>query len=89
MQIDSVKREIYVAFNTSHRPVTITLPERPGYKWEPLVDTGKATPFDYIPTDDPERDIAVGQYAHFLNANLYPMISYSSIILLLSPENAA
>ncbi|KAA8522692.1 hypothetical protein F0562_009146 [Nyssa sinensis] len=41
MQIDSKKGELYVAFNTSHLPVTITLPERPGYRWEPLVDTSK------------------------------------------------
>ncbi|XP_031373341.1 isoamylase 1, chloroplastic isoform X2 [Punica granatum] len=87
--IDSVKGEIYVAFNASHLPVTITLPERPGYRWEPLVDTGKPTPFDFIPAEHPGRDIAVTQYSHFLNANLYPMLSYSSIILLLSPENGA
>lgn len=86
MQIDSVKGEIYIAFNTSHLPITISLPERPGYRWEPLVDTGKTVPFDFIPTEDPQRDIAVSQYAHFLNANLYPMTSYSSIILL---RNAA
>ncbi|KAK4757796.1 hypothetical protein SAY87_019097 [Trapa incisa] len=86
--IDSVQGEIYIAFNTSHLPITITLPERPGHRWEPLVDTGKSAPFDFIPADDPQRGMAVSQYAHFLNANLYPMISYSSIILLLSPEIA-
>ncbi|GKB46129.1 DNAse I-like superfamily protein [Tanacetum coccineum] len=41
-QTDSIKGELYIAFNTSHLPVTITLPERPGYRWEPLVDTRKA-----------------------------------------------
>ncbi|KAK5834700.1 isoamylase 1, chloroplastic [Gossypium arboreum] len=87
--IDSVKGEIYVAFNTSHLPVTITLPERPGYRWEPLVDTSKPAPFDFLSNEVPERELAIKQYAHFLDANLYPMLSYSSIVLLLSPDENA
>ncbi|XP_057417188.1 isoamylase 1, chloroplastic [Lotus japonicus] len=87
--VDSVKREIYIAFNTSHLPVTITLPERPGYRWEPLVDTGKSAPYDFLTPDLPGRDIAIQQYAQFLDANLYPMLSYSSIILLRTPDENA
>lgn len=87
MQVDSVKGEIYVAFNTSHLPVTITLPERPGYKWQPLVDTSKPLPFDFLSNDVPERDTAIKQYSQFTEANLYPMLSYSSIILLLCPAD--
>ncbi|XP_022973965.1 isoamylase 1, chloroplastic [Cucurbita maxima] len=87
--VDSVKREIYIAFNASHLPVTVTLPERLGYRWEPLVDTGKISPFDFLTSDLEERDVAIQQYAHFLDANLYPMLSYSSIILLLFPEKHA
>ncbi|XP_075674208.1 isoamylase 1, chloroplastic [Castanea sativa] len=87
--IDSVKGEIYVAFNASHLPVVITLPEHPGFRWEPLVDTSKPTPYDFLSIDLPGRDIAYDQYAHFLDANLYPMLSYSSIILILSPEESA
>ncbi|KAG9449304.1 hypothetical protein H6P81_009269 [Aristolochia fimbriata] len=84
--MDSGKGEIYVAFSTSHLPVTITLPERPGFRWEPLVDTSKAAPYDFLAEDTPERNIAIQQYAHFLNGNLYPMLSYSSVILLLCPD---
>ncbi|XP_044464642.1 isoamylase 1, chloroplastic [Mangifera indica] len=84
--IDSVKGEIYVAFNTSHLAVTVALPERPGYRWEPLVDTSKSAPFDFLSSDLPERETAIKQYSHFLDSNLYPMLSYSSIILLLSPH---
>ena len=84
LQIDSVKRELYVAFNASHVAVVIALPERPGYKWEPLVDTGKPAPYDFLASDIPNREVAVQQYAHFLDNNLYPMISYSSIVLTLS-----
>ncbi|XP_038696318.1 isoamylase 1, chloroplastic isoform X2 [Tripterygium wilfordii] len=81
---DSVKGEIYVAFNATHLPVTVTLPERPGYRWEPLVDTSKPSPFDFLTSNLPERETAVKQYSQFLDANLYPMLSYSSIILTLS-----
>ncbi|ESW32223.1 hypothetical protein PHAVU_002G303600 [Phaseolus vulgaris] len=87
--VDSVKGEIYVAFNMSHLPFTITLPERPGYRWEPLVDTSKPIPFDFLTPDLPGRDIAIQQYAHFLDANMYPMLSYSSIILLRTPDQNA
>ncbi|XP_071725446.1 isoamylase 1, chloroplastic isoform X1 [Rutidosis leptorrhynchoides] len=83
---DSVKGELYIAFNTGHLPVTITLPERPGYKWDPLVDTSKPAPFDFLSHDIPERELAIKQYSQFLDANLYPMLSYSSIILLLTPD---
>ncbi|ESQ52690.1 hypothetical protein EUTSA_v10016275mg [Eutrema salsugineum] len=83
--VDSVKREIYVAFNASHLATLVSLPDRPGYRWEPFVDTSKPSPFDCITPDLPERDTAMKQYRHFLDANMYPMLSYSSIILLLSP----
>ncbi|KAK7369843.1 hypothetical protein VNO80_11889 [Phaseolus coccineus] len=87
--VDSVKGEMYVAFNTSHLPFTITLPERPGYRWEPLVDTSKPMPYDFLTPDLPGREIAIQQYAHFLDANMYPMLSYSSIILLRTPDQNA
>lgn len=84
-QVDSVKKEIYVGFNTSHLATLVTLPNRPGYRWEPFVDTSKPSPFDCITHDLPGRETAMKQYRHFLDANMYPMLSYSSIILLLSP----
>ncbi|CAL9041623.1 isoamylase 1, chloroplastic-like isoform X1 [Musa acuminata AAA Group] len=83
---DSLKGEIYVAFNTSHLPVTVTLPERLGYRWEPLVDTSKPVPYDFLSDDVPDRATAVKLYSHFLDANLYPMLSYSSVILILQPD---
>lgn len=84
--MDSAKGELYVAFNTSHLPVTAMLPERPGYRWKPLVDTSKPAPFDFLSDDLLDREVAIKQFSHFLDANLYPMLSYSSIILLLSPD---
>lgn len=85
-QIDSVKKEIYIAFNSSHLPVIVTLPERPGYRWEPLVDTSKPAPYDFLSTEIPERALVIQQYAHFLDGNIYPMLSYSSIVLTLVPD---
>ncbi|XP_065847541.1 isoamylase 1, chloroplastic isoform X2 [Euphorbia lathyris] len=84
--IDLVKGEIYIGFNASHLPVMVALPERPGFRWEPLVDTGKSAPFDFLSSNLPERGIAIKQYSHFLDANSYPMLSYSSIILILTPD---
>lgn len=84
----SLKGEIYVAFNASHLPVAITLPNRPGYRWEPLVDTGKPTPYDFLSDDLPDRDTAAEQFAHFLDSDLYPMLGYSSIIVILHPSEA-
>lgn len=85
--MDSVKGEIYIAFNASHLPVIVTVPDRPGFRWEPLADTGKSTPYDFLSDDLDDRKIATKQVAHFLDSNLYPMISYSSIILLLYPDS--
>ncbi|KAG0479939.1 hypothetical protein HPP92_010797 [Vanilla planifolia] len=81
--LDSVKGEMYVAFNASYLPVIVTLPDRPGFRWEPLVDTAKATPYDFLSDDVNNRKAATQQVAHFLDSNLYPMLSYSSIIMLL------
>jgi len=86
LQRDLVKGEIYIAFNTSHLPVIVTLPDHPGCRWEPYVDTSKPAPFDFLTDELPEREIAIKQYQCFLDANLYPMLSYSSIILLLKPD---
>ncbi|KAH6779241.1 isoamylase 1 [Perilla frutescens var. hirtella] len=84
--IDSVKRELYIAFNASHVAVVVALPERAGYKWEALVDTSKAAPYDFLCDDVPERETAMQQYAHFLDNNVYPMLSYSSIVLTLCTD---
>jgi len=83
---DETKGEIYVAFNTSHLPVVVGLPPRPGFRWEPVVDTGKAAPYDFLTDDLLDRALTVNQFSHFLNSNLYPMLSYSSIILVLHPD---
>lgn len=32
---------LYCAFNTSHKPQTVTLPHWPGLVWRPVMDSGK------------------------------------------------
>ncbi|KAH9305809.1 hypothetical protein KI387_010213, partial [Taxus chinensis] len=66
--VDSKRRELYVAFNTSHLPVIVTLPERTGFRWEPLVDTSKVTPYDFLVDDLSNRAVVMAQYDQFLNA---------------------
>jgi isoamylase len=85
-QKDETKGEIYVAFNTSHLPAVVELPERIGHRWEPVVDTAKPAPYDFLTDDLPDRASIVYQFSHFLNSNLYPMLSYSSIILVSCPD---
>lgn len=85
-QKDETKGEIYVAFNTSHLPVVVGLPERPGYRWEPVVDTGRPAPYDFLTDDLPDRAVTIHQFSHFLTSNLYPMLSYTSIVLVLHPD---
>ncbi|KAL3692101.1 hypothetical protein R1sor_005752 [Riccia sorocarpa] len=85
--VDLEAKELYVAFNASHLPVVVSLPERPGFKWYPLVDTSKGAPFDFLSDDVNNRTVVLAQTANFLNANLYPMLSYSSILFLLVSED--
>lgn len=83
---DETKGEIYVAFNASHLPTVVALPERTGCRWEPVVDTGKPAPYDFLTDDLPHRAFSIHQFSHFLSSSLYPMLSYSSIILVSRPD---
>ena len=39
---------LYVAFNSSHLPVTAGLPDWPGRQWKPLLDTSKVSDLNSI-----------------------------------------
>ncbi|KAL9224599.1 hypothetical protein vseg_000618 [Gypsophila vaccaria] len=82
---DKLKGQLYIAFNANYTPVTVTLPDEPGYRWEPLVDTSKPAPYDFLSDDLPDKQTAIKQHQAFLDINNYHMLSYSSIILLLKP----
>ncbi|KAJ7517436.1 hypothetical protein O6H91_21G024500 [Diphasiastrum complanatum] len=85
--VDAKKKELYIAFNASHEPVMVSLPDRPGFKWQPVIDTSKIPPYDFLSEDVSDRVTAIAQYKHFLNTNTYPMLSYTSIILVLVLED--
>lgn len=85
--VDQQKRELYIAFNASHLPVMVTLPDRIGAKWYPLIDTSKPSPYDFLTDDVPNIEVALAQTSSFLSSSLYPMINYSAIVLVLKDEN--
>eukprot|EP00898_Chlorokybus_atmophyticus_P007078 jgi/Chlat1/7371/Chrsp6S07412 len=73
--------DLYIAFNASHLPVVVAIPNPAGRRWVPVVDTGKVAPYDFMGDDVEHRDVAHSQYESMIAENLYPMMSYSSIVL--------
>jgi isoamylase len=77
--------DVYVAWNTSHKPIMVHLPETEGKKWRPLVDSGKASPFDILIADDrlsrDDVDMALASCDMMMRQNVYTMLPWSSIIL--------
>jgi isoamylase len=67
--------------------VMVTLPDRIGAKWYPLIDTSKPSPYDFLTDDVPNIEVALAQTSSFLSSSLYPMINYSAIVLVLKDEN--
>lgn len=65
----------------------VTLPDRIGAKWYPLIDTSKPSPYDFLTDDVPNIEVALAQISSFLSSSLYPMINYSAIVLVLKDEN--
>eukprot|EP00271_Cylindrocystis_brebissonii_P014372 TRINITY_DN35711_c0_g1_i1.p1 TRINITY_DN35711_c0_g1~~TRINITY_DN35711_c0_g1_i1.p1 ORF type:complete len:914 (-),score=89.55 TRINITY_DN35711_c0_g1_i1:950-3463(-) len=78
--------EMYVAFNASHVPALAVLPDRPGHRWRPLVDTAKPAPYDFLADDLPDKATAELQFAGLLAGNAYPLLDYSSVILIQGPD---
>lgn len=76
-----MKGEMYVAFNASHLPVVMCLPERGGYTWQPLIDTSKPPPYDFMDDDVADRQVAEAQFRGLLEGNAYPLLGYSAIVL--------
>jgi len=85
-------RGIYVAWNASHLPVTVELPNWPGSKWLLVADTSKPAPFDFLAVDDKlsAADAAGARNAMSMwtDDGLYPMLPRSCIILESLPLDA-
>lgn len=76
---------LYVAFNTSHQPQMVGLPLWEGRVWAPLVDTGKAAPYDILVADErlPEEEVAAARAAAAMWTleHAYPMLPWSCVVL--------
>jgi pullulanase/glycogen debranching enzyme len=74
---------LYAAFNASHLPVTLTLPDAgAGRRWRLAMDTALRPPFD-MPASDVApalRAAAEAQHAS-LNVNLYTLLDRATLLL--------
>ncbi|KXZ41687.1 hypothetical protein GPECTOR_320g28 [Gonium pectorale] len=84
---------IYVAFNTSHLPRLLKLPVWGGRVWQPLVDTGKVAPYDFLAPDSAlsAEDAAAARrsLAMWTADHTYPVLPWSCIVLVSEPEDPA
>ena len=76
---------LYIAFNTSHVAQMVELPKWEGRIWQPVVDTGKAAPFDILVADErlSAADVAAAKAAvgMWTLAHAYPMLPWSCVVL--------
>jgi isoamylase len=74
---------LYVAFNTSHLPVTLTLPTPgPGRRWRLVMDTALPPPYDMPAEDVPAslRSAAAAQHVS-LGACIYTLLDRATLVL--------
>ncbi|GIL94491.1 hypothetical protein Vretimale_670, partial [Volvox reticuliferus] len=84
---------LYVAFNTSHMPRLLRLPAWAGRVWQPLVDTSKVAPYDFLAADGvlSAADVAAARrsLAMWTTDHTYPVLPWSCIVLVSAPEDPA
>jgi len=76
---------LYIAFNSSHRPLVVDLPDWHGRRWQLLADSAKKAPFDFIIEDD-ALDAAGAAQARkdatvWTEVGAYPLLPYSCVVL--------
>lgn len=76
---------MYMAFNSSHRPVVVDLPDWAGRRWQLVADSGKKAPYDFLVEDaalSPSDAAAARRDASvWIEAGSYPLLPYSCVIL--------
>eukprot|EP00798_Chlamydomonas_sp_ICE-L_P030104 gene30104-35072_t len=81
---------LFVAFNTAHTGRLLTLPHIPGRLWQPLVDSGKQAPYDFLVVDDElsEEDVESARMsqAMWTGSSQMPMMPWSVIVMESVPE---
>ncbi|KAG2454971.1 hypothetical protein HYH02_000797 [Chlamydomonas schloesseri] len=84
---------LYVAFNTSHLPKLLQLPRWGGRVWQPLVDTSKVAPYDFLAVDGvlSAEDVAAArrQMAMWTADHTFPVLPWSCVVLQSAPEDPA
>ncbi|GAX79055.1 hypothetical protein CEUSTIGMA_g6495.t1 [Chlamydomonas eustigma] len=81
---------LYVAFNTAHTPRLLNLPRWQGIVWQPLVDSSKVAPYDFLTQDKElsETEVIKARVAASMwtAENVYPVLPWSCIVLEAVPE---
>jgi len=84
---------LFVAFNTSHTPKVLTLPKWPGRVWQPLADTSKLAPYDWLEEDETlsGEDVARARAAGIMYTadGVAPLLPWSAVIYESVPEEKA
>ncbi|GIL64820.1 hypothetical protein Vafri_18680 [Volvox africanus] len=82
---------LYVAFNTSHIPRLLRMPVWAGRVWQPLVDTSKVAPYDFLAADGvlSAGDVTAARraLAMWTADHTYPVLPWSCIVLVSAPED--
>lgn len=77
--------DVYIAWNTSHKPQMVTLPQLEGRIWRCLVDTSKAAPFDVLTADhrlsEEDAAMATASTDMMTRQGVYLMLPWSSMVL--------
>jgi isoamylase len=76
---------LYIAFNTGHLSQVVSLPEWDGRVWQPLVDTGRKAPYDFLAADErlSAREVAAARaaLAMWTLEGSYPILPWSCVVL--------
>ncbi|KAK9868960.1 hypothetical protein WJX84_011185 [Apatococcus fuscideae] len=81
---------LYIAFSTFHKPITLELPVWPGRLWQPVIDTGKPAPYDFLIADEVLSEASLSSAMAAGNMwtadSLYPLLPWSAAVLISVPE---
>jgi len=76
---------LYVAFNTSHKPLALSLPKWEGRVWCPLIDSSKVAPYDCLMADDTLSEAQVrtarAAQAMWVASGMQPVLPWSCVVL--------
>lgn len=84
---------LFVAFNSSHTAKMLKLPVFGGRVWQPLVNSSKVAPYDFLAADGvlTVEDVAAARQADAMwtAEHTYPLLPWSCVVLQSFPEDPA